>query len=83
MTAWSEIVNSNGSDEWLELCNAALAEVKSVQSSRLRGGLESRIYEALVTFQATAQWSTLQHAQMRQHLAEHLAQALTNDTQES
>lgn len=28
MSAWAELVNSDGSDEWLELCNAALAEVQ-------------------------------------------------------
>lgn len=77
MSAWSEIVNHEGTDEWLALCNAALAEIKHVDRSRLRGGLESRIYDAIVTFQETAQWPTLQHAQMRQHLAEHIAAALS------
>ena len=38
--------------------------------------LTAAIYDALVDFQRTARLSSLQHAQMRQHLAEHLAGAL-------
>ncbi|MDJ1132440.1 hypothetical protein [Streptomyces iconiensis] len=34
------------------------------------------LYDALVAFQETAHLSSLQHAQVRQHLAEHLAEAL-------
>lgn len=33
--------------------------------------LTAAIYDALVDFQRTAQLSSLQHAQMRQHLADH------------
>ena len=39
--------------------------------------LTAAIYDALASFQQTAQLSSLQHAQMRQYLAEHLADALT------
>lgn len=28
MSAWAALVNTDGSDEWLELCNRALAEVQ-------------------------------------------------------
>lgn len=28
MSAWAELVNADGSDEWLETCNAALLEVQ-------------------------------------------------------
>ncbi|WP_225825644.1 hypothetical protein [Streptomyces naphthomycinicus] len=35
--------------------------------------LTSAIYDSITEFQQTAQYSSLQHAQMRQYLAEHLA----------
>lgn len=38
--------------------------------------LTTAIYDALTGFQRTAHLSSLQHAQMRQYLAEHLADAL-------
>jgi hypothetical protein len=38
--------------------------------------LATAIYDSLAAFQMTAQLSSLQHAQMRQYLAEHLAAAL-------
>ncbi|KAB1979253.1 hypothetical protein [Streptomyces triticiradicis] len=38
--------------------------------------LTAAIYDSLAQFQMTAQLSSLQHAQMRQYLAEHLAGAL-------
>jgi len=38
--------------------------------------LTTAIYDALVDFQRTAQLASLQHAQIRQHLAEHLSGAL-------
>ncbi|KDQ65737.1 hypothetical protein [Streptomyces sp. NTK 937] len=28
MSAWAELVNADGSDEWLELCSRALEEVQ-------------------------------------------------------
>ncbi|WP_097964580.1 hypothetical protein [Streptomyces sp. or20] len=28
MSAWAELVNADGSDEWLELCSRALVEVR-------------------------------------------------------
>ncbi|MGV9659117.1 hypothetical protein ACWDR5_19395 [Streptomyces koyangensis] len=34
MSAWAQVVNADGSDEWLELCNAALLEVQREQSRR-------------------------------------------------
>ena len=34
MSAWIEIVNKDGSDEWLRICNAALTEVQAEQSRR-------------------------------------------------
>jgi len=34
MSAWAEIVNANGSDEWLELCSRALEEVQRETSRR-------------------------------------------------
>lgn len=35
MSAWAQIVNSDGSDEWLELCNAALVEIQQETERRL------------------------------------------------
>ncbi|MFG3014324.1 hypothetical protein ACGFZB_28675 [Streptomyces cinerochromogenes] len=34
MSAWAELVNANGSDEWLELCSRALEEVQRETSRR-------------------------------------------------
>ncbi|MFE1126769.1 phiSA1p31-related protein [Streptomyces albidoflavus] len=34
MSAWAQVVNADGSDEWLELCNAALLEIQREQSRR-------------------------------------------------
>ncbi|MFJ4529082.1 hypothetical protein [Streptomyces nigrescens] len=34
MSAWAEIVNADGSDEWLAKCNAALAEIQTETSRR-------------------------------------------------
>ncbi|MDX3324729.1 hypothetical protein PV405_08620 [Streptomyces sp. ME02-6979-3A] len=38
--------------------------------------LQGRLYDSLITFNKAAEWPQLQLAQMRQHLAEHLANAL-------
>lgn len=35
MSAWAEIVNHDGSDEWLELCSEALTEVQCEIAHRL------------------------------------------------
>lgn len=35
MSAWAELVNSNGSDEHLELCSRALREVQDAHAHRL------------------------------------------------
>lgn len=34
MSAWAELVNRHGSDEWLELCSRALEEVQRETSRR-------------------------------------------------
>lgn len=34
MSAWPEIVNSDGSDEWLETCYSALADVQRESNHR-------------------------------------------------
>jgi hypothetical protein len=34
VSAWAEVVNHDGSDEWLELCNRALQEVQRETSRR-------------------------------------------------
>ncbi|MFF3312489.1 hypothetical protein [Streptomyces sp. NPDC002952] len=34
MSAWAELVNADGSDEWLELCSRALEEVQREQTRR-------------------------------------------------
>jgi hypothetical protein len=39
--------------------------------------LTAVIYDSITEFQRTAHYSSLQHAQMRQYLAEHLAEALS------
>lgn len=36
MSAWIEVVNADGSDEWLETCNAALVEVQRETRRRVR-----------------------------------------------
>lgn len=36
MSAWIELVDSNGSDEHLELCDRALIEVRRVHAARIR-----------------------------------------------
>jgi hypothetical protein len=41
-----------------------------------RDKTEAKIYDALVSFNQTAQWNVLRLAQMRQYLAEHIANAL-------
>ncbi|MFF3547031.1 hypothetical protein ACFYXD_34990 [Streptomyces platensis] len=38
--------------------------------------IEGAVYSALNTFQQTADWPQLRLAQMRQHLAEHIAREL-------
>ena len=35
MSAWAKLVNADGSDEWLELCNRALVEVQGETAQRL------------------------------------------------
>lgn len=47
---------------------------KQPETERVRAA----VYEALVSFQQVAHWSTLQHAQNRDYLAEHIANALTS-----
>jgi hypothetical protein len=48
MSAWAEIVNADGGDEWLEKCNAALLEVQSETlrraARRIRNPEELRDY---------------------------------------
>jgi hypothetical protein len=46
MSAWAELVNANGSDEWLEMCSRALLEVQRETSRRnaakIRAAYEGR-----------------------------------------
>ena len=35
MSAWTEIVNANSGDEWLEMCSAALLEIQHETGRRL------------------------------------------------
>ncbi|MFC8583208.1 hypothetical protein ACFUGD_01320 [Streptomyces sp. NPDC057217] len=35
MSAWAQLVNADGSDEHLELCNAALVEIQTEYARRL------------------------------------------------
>ncbi|MFE2967533.1 hypothetical protein ACFXKC_28445 [Streptomyces sp. NPDC059340] len=46
------------------------------QSAAARTKLQDQVYDALAKFNATAEWDVLKLAQMRQHLAEHLTDAL-------
>ncbi|MEV4228116.1 hypothetical protein AB0J81_13650 [Streptomyces bobili] len=46
MSAWAELVNSDGSDEWLELCNKALAEVQAETSRRNAASIQNVMEEA-------------------------------------
>jgi hypothetical protein len=47
-----------------------------------RDELQSRIYDSLVAFNSVACWDILRLAQMRQHLAEHLADAFAEQAAE-
>ncbi|MFE1089567.1 hypothetical protein ACFW5K_19975 [Streptomyces albidoflavus] len=46
MSAWVQVVDADGSDEWLELCNAALLEVQREQSRRNAAKIRNVIAEA-------------------------------------
>lgn len=35
MSKWDEIVNANGEDEWLQMCNEALVEVQREHAHKL------------------------------------------------
>lgn len=35
MTAWDDIINADWSDEWLDKCGAAIAEIQSNYAGRL------------------------------------------------
>jgi hypothetical protein len=66
-------------DDPRNIAAAAAAVVSSVgqaPATDRTAELTAAIYDALVDFQRTAQLASLQHAQIRQHLAEHLAGAL-------
>jgi hypothetical protein len=45
MSAWAQIVNGDGSDEWLELCNQGLAEVRSQRDTEITAWLEKMARE--------------------------------------
>jgi DNA-binding SARP family transcriptional activator len=42
MSAWAELVNHDGSDEWLELCNNALVEVQTETARKLAEKIRSQ-----------------------------------------
>lgn len=42
MSGWLDVVNKDGSDEWLEVCNAARIEVQRVTMDRAIRRLTSR-----------------------------------------
>lgn len=46
MSAWAQIVNSDGSDEWLELCSAALAEIRAETTRRNAARVQAAMEEA-------------------------------------
>ena len=41
MSAWAQLVNADGSDEWLELCNEALKEVQHETARKLAEKIRS------------------------------------------
>ncbi|MFF1417609.1 hypothetical protein [Streptomyces sp. NPDC058280] len=51
MSAWTQLVNADGSDEWLTLCSRALEEVQRETSRRTA----ARIQDAMETVRA-ADW---------------------------
>jgi hypothetical protein len=53
-----------------------VAELKEQQKHRQQERLVGDIYSALHAFQQAADWPQLRLAQMRQHLAEHIAREL-------
>jgi hypothetical protein len=42
VSAWAELVNADGSDEWLELCSRALEEVQRETSRRNAATIRAR-----------------------------------------
>lgn len=62
--------------EALRPATVSSAGVVQLPPTNQAAELTAAIYDALVDFQRTAQLASLQHAQMRQHLAEHLSGAL-------
>ncbi|MET9126918.1 hypothetical protein [Streptomyces sp. NPDC004528] len=46
MSAWAEVVNHDGSDEWLELCSRALEEVQRETSRRNAAKIRTACYDA-------------------------------------
>lgn len=47
MSAWAELVNANGSDEWLELCSRALEEVQRETSRKNAAKIRAHITDVI------------------------------------
>lgn len=45
MSAWAEIINADGSDEWLAKCSEALGEIQAEQRRRSAALVRSKIAE--------------------------------------
>lgn len=43
MSAWAQMVNSDGSDEHLELCNRALIEIQTEHARQLAGQMRAHL----------------------------------------
>jgi hypothetical protein len=49
MSAWARLVSWDGSDEFLELCSAALVEVKTEHARRLAKQIRSAVPPGITT----------------------------------
>ncbi|MER7922154.1 hypothetical protein ABTY96_03285 [Streptomyces sp. NPDC096057] len=49
MSAWAELVNHDGSDEWLDLCNRALLEVQQETTRRNAARIQAAREETRAT----------------------------------
>lgn len=46
MSAWAQLVNSDGSDEHLELCNQALIEIQTEHARRLAEKIRDELFDS-------------------------------------
>lgn len=77
ISAEDEIIHYLKDKVGLARADELVAELKGQQKRRQSDRLAGDIYSAITSFQQTADWPQLRLAQIRQHLAEHIARELT------